>query len=246
MEGLLEILYEVEDLLYGDDDDDENEESELVKKISFYGSVMKAWSLLVTTLDDDYVINNLIPEIQVIINVMELSQPEIKITAAETLALLVESVKNVEGEAYTMFYFNGFFDVGKVFAQISDLATGNCAKKHRSRFKELDNVKKTLQEGVGPTISLKLKKQQFSFHTWYEARQMSIFRAIFGVGFQHHFLHNELLACVFDITIRKEMPSLTASEKKQSKLQQAKRSKNRNNWINKGRKNKMHYLEDEA
>eukprot|EP01126_Amoeba_proteus_P017445 TRINITY_DN1841_c0_g1_i1.p1 TRINITY_DN1841_c0_g1~~TRINITY_DN1841_c0_g1_i1.p1 ORF type:complete len:146 (-),score=33.78 TRINITY_DN1841_c0_g1_i1:128-565(-) len=145
-----------------------------------------------------------------------------------------------------MFYFNGFFDVGKVFAQISDLATGNCAKKHRSRFKELDNVKKTLQEGVGPTISLKLKKQQFSFHTWYEARQMSIFRAIFGVGFQHHFLHNELLACVFDITIRKEMPSLTASEKKQSKLQQAKRSKNRNNWINKGRKNKMHYLEDEA
>jgi len=220
------------------EDDDEGSPKNL-----YYVTVLNTWSFLVTTLDNDYIIDQLLPEmISEIVEYTTSCDPEIKIAAFKALALLVEVVHDTEGESYSPQYFNGYFDVPALITTLRDLATGNArvvAKKHKNRYKGLEPVLNTLEEGTSLSEKITLKNQKFTFSTWYEATQLARFREILGVGFQHHFTHNELMCDIFDITFRKQV-ALSPQEKRSQRISNAKQNKERSNWVKKGRSQKRH------
>eukprot|EP01127_Copromyxa_protea_P006143 TRINITY_DN15959_c0_g1_i1.p1 TRINITY_DN15959_c0_g1~~TRINITY_DN15959_c0_g1_i1.p1 ORF type:complete len:402 (+),score=100.35 TRINITY_DN15959_c0_g1_i1:20-1225(+) len=211
-------------------------------------ATLKAWSLLITTLSAEYVVDDLIPSfLNNIVGFLGRSDPDLKLAAAETLALLIENVKSIEGDSYEPYYFNGYFDVSEILLDLKDLANANprvVSKKLKNKFKPVEDVVTTFESGSSPVSNLVFKGQKFTFNSWYESQRLDYLRAILSIGFQHHFLHNNLLRNIFDVIIKEDAPSFSGSEKRASKIENSRISKFRHNQIKKGRRNKQH-VQDE-
>jgi hypothetical protein len=103
-EDTSETLKYFGEMIEASSSEDEHEDFQLII------AVLKAWGLLVTTVETDFVVDDLIPRyldilltlscsiISTIISLIGSHEPELKVVAAEALALLIESVKAVEGE----------------------------------------------------------------------------------------------------------------------------------------------------
>lgn len=164
---------------------------------------------------------------------------DVRQAAGELLALLLELQREVDlkenesEELPALEEYEGYFDVSEVLGLLEELRSSNArftSKKDRSKqrnvFKDIENG---VVDGFAPKEKLVFKHQQVVFRSWAEYRMLSAFRDALSIGLHTHFVHNDALQSIFDVTINPDQArvSLQRTEKRLYMSPSSAESKNR-------------------
>jgi len=199
-----------------------SEELEIDKKTScFFQTALDMWCLLMMKLDDEHIVDEILPnDISNIITLLESEDVNVRLAAAEALGLLCEVVRITEEEkqeTYTHYFFAAYFDVEDVLNILQSTSFHQQRKvnkkereKQRHGFKD---VLSSLQNGTSPTVITTIKDQEFVFLDWKSVKCLGIFRHLLATGFQIHMENNPLLCSILSVNVSQQQ-SLSKSEKR--------------------------------
>jgi len=186
-------------------------------------AALNAYSLLLTTLDDQYIYDNLIPNDTLnLFDLLGSSNVEVRVAAGQCIALFFEVGRNVEGEDYDSYKFCylGGIEYNELMDTLNELVsdkTKSRAKKDKLKQKEpFKDIVATVEFGDLPRESLLIVHQRVEFESWTQILQLNTVREYLGTGLQSHLEANELLHQIFDISIDldKKKVQLTQIEKR--------------------------------
>jgi len=81
--------------------------------------------------------------------------------------------------------------------------------KQRNIFKQISSY---LFENISPEEVLSFKHQKFTFDTWTSIHQLNFFRECLGEGLHIHFVQNNLIHDIFDISLDKDAKKVHLSQ----------------------------------
>jgi len=207
-----------------------------------------AWSLLVTTVETKHVYDVVVPDnLQKIAEFLNDANVDVRYAAGEALAMLIEIIRDVEGEEFELSKLNGYIEVDDVldtlFALSSEKMKAKTEKeKQRVPFRDIQT---SIENGTVPDSTLSFKNQKFTFSTWLQLRQLEAVRDTLGTGLQLHFEKNELLQQIFEVEVdsKKAKAKLTAIQKRMTKSPNSPLSKARTKELNKQRQTRAEITE---
>jgi len=191
------------------------------KTSSFFQTALDMWCLLMTKLDDQDIVDEILPnDISNIVTLLQSEDLNVRLAAAEALGLLCEVVRKTEEEKhepYTHYFFTSYFDVEDVLNTLQSTSLHQQRKvnkkdreKQRHGFKD---VLSSLQYGTSPTVITIINDQEFEFLDWKSVKCLGIFRHLLATGFQTHMQNNTLLCSILSVNVSQQQ-SLTKSEKR--------------------------------
>jgi len=208
----------------------------------YFQSALDMWCLMMTFVDSDVIIDEIIPSHVVgIVDLLSCDDLNVRLAAGEALALLCNTVSKKE-EEYTPYFWNGYFDVESVviLLQSTDAHLQRKVSK-KDREKQRHGFKDTLaalNEGSSPEVTMTINAQHFSFDDWKSIKRLSCFRHLLGTGFQTHMQHNPLISDIFNIIITQQRP-VQKSEKQLHMALNIAEAKDRTQRIRAGRNAKI-------
>jgi len=203
-------------------------------------SALDAWSFLLTSISKKYAYETLIPDHLVqIAEYLKKENVEIRIQAGQTIALLFEITKEIEGEDFSFESINVFIDTEELletltFEDSNRFLSKKDKLKQKTPFKEIRDY---IENGQQKYEEIEINHQKLTFNKWEEIKQLDVFRNILGTGFQTHFQNNELLQDIFDVDINLDTRkvSMTATQKRMIQSPNSVVSKSKTKNLNKQR-----------
>ncbi len=147
---------------------------------------------------------------------------DVRIAAGECLAFvagIVAAADEEEGEEYSPYYFNGYFDVQDVLDGLSSQMPPDSGKRMNKNEKTqlrrgFKPLLRTFETGEAPTVALVVNSRQYEYSNWSEIQHLDFIRDILGSGFLPQMQGNPLLMSMFDIAPSPEqMYSMSKLEK---------------------------------
>jgi len=186
-------------------------------------AALDAYSLLVTTLDDQYIYDHLIPEDTLeVVDLLQSTDIQVRVSAGQLLALFFEIGRIVEGEEFDLYKFSYYanVDLPTLLDTLGDLVMDKSKlrnKKDKLKQKEpFKDIVSSVEHGQVPEESLLIMHQRVHFSHWTQILQLEILRKYLGTGLQTHLEHNGLLHQIFDVSIDldRKKTQLTQIEKR--------------------------------
>jgi len=199
-----------------------SDELEVDKKTSsFFQTALDMWCLLMMKLDNQDIVDEILPnDISNIITLLESEDVNVRLAAAEALGLLCEVVRKTEEEkqeTYTKYFFAAYFDVEDVLNILQSTSLHQQRKvnkkereKQRHGFKD---VLSSFQNGTSPTVVTTINEQEFVFSDWKSVKCLGSFRHLLGTGFQTHMQNNSLLCSILSVNVSQQQ-SVSKLEKR--------------------------------
>jgi len=214
---------------------------------SFYQTCLDMWCLLVTLIDPNIVIDEYLISLEYIVNILSSDHDlTVRLAAGETLALIASLVYDIETEneeEYTIFYFNGYFDIQEVVEVLQttkEVQNRKISKKDREKQRHtFKDVLKTLETGVSPSEELIVSGNKFTFSHWADLKRINALRSILGSGFLLHLQYNPLISNQLGIKIVPIDKTKSKTEKQIRMNYSTAEDKERTKQRNIGRNNKL-------
>jgi len=215
-------------------------------------SLLLALGALITTLPPSLINDEIYwKTIQPFVDLLEEPELRTRELAGENIALLFEILRSFHDDSFELEHFEGETSVHDILDRLNSLSAENSryiAKKDKlSQRQTFKLIYKSVKDGELPSETLRFGSQSFIFEGWVRLKPLDLFREALATGFQHHFLHNSLLGQIFNISINKQAPkvSLTQKEKRAFKSPNSAVVKTRTKTRGKERNKRNQVLEEE-
>ncbi|PRP76904.1 asparagine-linked glycosylation protein 11-like [Planoprotostelium fungivorum] len=188
-------------------------------------SSLDAYSLLVTTLEDQYIYDNLLPEHTLdVVDQLQSSDIQVRIAAGQLLALFFEVGRIVEGEEFDLYKFSYYcnIDLEGLLDTLNQLVSDKSktkTKKDKVKQKEpFKDIVASIEHGQVPEETLFILHQRIYFSHWTQLIQLDVLRKYLGTGLQSHFETNFLLHDIFDVNIDLDKKKIQLTQVEKRKL----------------------------
>ncbi|KAJ3362297.1 Interferon- developmental regulator 1 [Kappamyces sp. JEL0680] len=129
---------------------------------------------------------------------LDTDQVEIRILAAENIALLLQDLRET-ALVTDPDYVDSLHEIIEKISLLSSMSSKHVAKKDRASQKSsLREVLASVESGDSPSIELKFKKETVLFEGWNQIRQLDALRDAIGEGLNVHFLENPVVQEMFE------------------------------------------------
>jgi len=215
-------------------------------------AAMKAWALLTTTVNSNFVYSILLPRhLNTFVTFLHSDDVEVRVQAGECIALLFEIARTEESDEFNLSDIGAYasVDMEELLDLLYDLSqdkTKQRAKKDKLKQKvPFKDVVGTVELGESPVETLSFKFQKFDFDSWVKIIQLNAIRDALGQGLSVHFENNNLLQEIFNIHLNREAKKtvLSQTEKRLIYSPSSPLSKARTKNLNKMRTNRSQVTE---
>ena len=124
---------------------------------------------------------------------------DVRIDAAQTIALFFEFYRHENESEYDPFELDGYIDITQL---LEDLEFYNSSSREQTKKLSIlfDAIRSSIEEGFCPfTEQLVVENATFDYVDWFNVLQIEWFRSYLQGGFLAHLSSNELLHQVFEI-----------------------------------------------
>jgi len=173
-------------------------------------AALNAWRLLATTVERQYIYDNVIPnDLPALKNLLASDSVDVRVAAGECIALLFEVARELK-EDLDLDDFGSYagIDVDELIDTLHQLSadkTKQRSKKEKQKQKTpFKDITATVEEGEEPSEVLVFKHQKISFNSWAELTQLNVFRDLLAIGLHSHWESNELLHDIFGVDFNKQ------------------------------------------
>jgi len=215
-------------------------------------AALDGWALVITTLDEHTVYDHYTQSnIQTLIGLLQHSDVDVRLVAAECIVLLFEAARKSEQDSFDLQTYGSDFevDVDGLLDILYGMKDKSKAKKDKAKQRlPFKDIRDYIENGDIPKQTLTFKHQKYDFDTWSSLIQIGAFRDILGEGLDTHFVNNELLHQIFDVTVNLDAKkiALSAVNKRMFMSPSSPMSKANTKNMNRNRNNKqsaMGYLD---
>eukprot|EP00301_Raphidiophrys_heterophryoidea_P025348 c8487_g1_i1.p1 GENE.c8487_g1_i1~~c8487_g1_i1.p1 ORF type:complete len:402 (-),score=90.29 c8487_g1_i1:288-1493(-) len=179
-------------------------------------SAAHVWALLVSALPHKVVANKYYDQaVQMFSELLATESVDIRVTAGENLALLVDLFASGSDETKPEHPYSINDSLPGLIENLVTECSKNRSKKdklkQRTAFRFISD---TLDSGETPCERIVVRTRALDFEGWRQLCLLDFLRSILGSGFQHHLFENEVVGELLDINIPKTKPNLSKEEKK--------------------------------
>jgi len=163
---------------------------------ALHAAALSCWGLLLTLLSSGEVARRGVKWLRNMRGLLHSSDVELRITAGENIALILEFAYDHDEE----YQPEGLDDLVDI---LKDLATDSSKSKSKKDRKEqrssFRDILRAVEEGDGPSESIKFAKEQMYLDCWYKKLQYDWFCKILGTGMNLHLSTNPMLREIFEL-----------------------------------------------
>lgn len=169
---------------------------------AMHSAALSAWALLLTLIPAGDLVslvnsnNAMIPSIKKLTGMLQSPHLDVRMTAGETIALILESGRSHDDD----FLENELPDLIEATQKLATDAHKYRAKRDRKvQRATFRDVHRYLEEDISPEISIKFGKESLLLDTWTLHHQYICLRNALGFGMNVHLAENEFLRDVLEL-----------------------------------------------
>jgi len=187
-----------------------------VDTLALHTACLSAWALLSTLLKPSQIFDTINSCMKVLRGLLKSSDVDLRITAGETMVLLLEAVYEYD-EDYEPDDFDGLLTGLKQLATDSSKAKSKKDRKEqRSSFRD---VLRGVEDGDSPSENIKFGREVLKIDSWLKKCQYDWFCKMMGAGMNQHLSVNSMLREIFELG-----PTLNYLEADANKLSKTQRN----------------------
>jgi len=161
-----------------------------------HATALSCWGLLLTLLSSGEVHRRAAKWLKNMTGLLHSSDVDLRITAGESIALILEFAYDHDEE----YQPEGLSDLVHI---LKDLATDSSKSKSKKDRKEqrssFRDILRGVEEGDGPSESIKFSREQMYLDSWYKKLQYDWFCKVLGTGMNLHLSSNYMLREIFEL-----------------------------------------------
>jgi hypothetical protein len=171
-------------------------------------AVLRAWSLLLTTMPIKYIESEALAKYgKKLVSMLDLDEFEARLAAGEAIALLFDMLQASKEEAeedFDLGDYESYLDIDDLIEKLKELSATSghhISKKDKAKLKSsFKDILRSVESGSVPTETITVGNTKVEFDSWERLVQLNFVRQTLAEGTLVHFESNELLQQIFDFT----------------------------------------------
>jgi len=166
------------------------------ENVGLHTACLSAWALLSTLLPPSQIFS-LVNRYMILLEGMFLSTDvDLRITAGEVMVLLLETAYDYDTEFEPV----NFDELVKTLKQMAtDSSKAKSKKDRKEQRSTFRDVLRGVEEGEGPSLSIKFGKESLHLDSWFRKCQYDWFCKMMGAGINYHLSVNVMLREIFEL-----------------------------------------------
>jgi len=161
-----------------------------------HASCLSGWGLLSTLLLPAQIYESINRQLIVLRGLLSSSDVELRITAGETMALLLESAYEHDEDYVPDNFTDLLSELKQLATDCSKSKSKKDRKEQRSSFRD---VLRAVEEAERPSETIKFGKETLRIDSWFAKTQYDWFCKIMGTGINTHLSTNMMLREIFEL-----------------------------------------------